>query len=105
MDISYFKDKICDELDGACEYIKDAIEHKSTNMAWAKQFADMSAVELGHATNLFKMFEDYFNGLVKDISEQSRAGMPWLDSSKKEIVDMYTEKYAKVRYMHELFNK
>ena len=105
MTISEFRAEICDELEGACNYIKRAIAIRMSYPAWAKRYAEMSAAELEHASNLYKMFEEYFENVIKDFSENQRAAMPWLSEARNEIVEMYTDKYHKVKTMHELFNK
>lgn len=101
LDLKYFKDQICDELRGAKCYIKLAIETKTSNPMWSKAFVDMSATELGHATNLYKMFEEYYQKVGSSYSV-----IPdYLKECYDEAVQMYTEKFAKVRYMHDLYNK
>lgn len=101
LDIEYFKCQIHDELHGAKCYIKLAMLTKTSNPMWSKAFVDMSATELGHATQLYKMFEDYYDSLktsYKDVPE-------WIEECRDKIVDMYTEKFAKVKLMHEAYNK
>ena len=105
MTFSYFRSQICEELEGACDYIKQALEIKVENPSWAKQFVDASAVELTHATMLFKMFEEHYTNITKTFTDDQKAAMPWLSEVRTEIVDLYAEKYAKVKSMHELFNK
>ena len=105
MTITYFRHQICEELDGAYDYIKQALELRADKPSWSKQFADMSSAELTHSSNLYKMFEEFFTGLTKEFSDDQRAAMPWLDESRKEIIDMYTEKYTKVKAMYELYTK
>lgn len=102
MNIEYFKDQIKDELDGARCYIKNAIEIKAMNQSWAKTFMEMSAAELTHATNLYKMFEEYY-GII---SKSYEKGVPdYIEKTRNEIVDMYTECGAKIKYMHEMFSR
>lgn len=99
--LEYFRDKIKDELCGGKEYIKMAIEFKSSHPAWGKMFVDMSAAELSHATNLYKMADEYYKevtGAYKEIPKYMRE--MW-----DEIVTMYTDKSAEVKYMHDLYNR
>lgn len=105
MTISEFRAEICEELDDACKYIKKAMMIKTEYPEWAKRYVDRSAVELSHATESYKMFEDFFDRIIKNFSENEKAAMPWLKETKKEIVELYTDKYTKVKTMHELFNK
>lgn len=105
MTFSYFRSKICEELEGACEYIKKALELKISNPSWAKQYVEMSAAELNHATAQFKMFEEHYTNITSTFSEEQKAAMPWLSEVRSEIVDLYSERYAKVKAMHDLFSK
>ena len=101
MDIYYFKDQICDELDGAKCYAKNAIEIKAMNTEWAKMFLEMSMAELDHASKLWKMSEQYY----KIISDNYKTIPDYIEEVHKEIVNEYTEKSARIRYMHEMYNK
>lgn len=101
MDMEYFKNQICEELDGAKDYIKLAIELKPMAPAWSKVLVDMSAAELSHATNLNKMMQEYYSKLSETYSE-----MPdYIKKTYDYTIDMYTEKSAKIRYMHDMFVK
>lgn len=99
MDLEYFKCHIKDELEGAKDYIKRAIEIKPMDVSWAKLFVDMSATELQHATNLYNMFLDYCDILEKSYSEMPK----YVKTYKDEITDMYTECTATVKMMHDMF--
>lgn len=101
VDLDYFKEQICEELDGACCYIKLAIELKAMSASWAKNFSEMSAAELGHADKLFKMFEEY----CEIISKPYETTPEYISNAHKDLVEMYTEKSAKVRYMHDMYNR
>ena len=101
MDAVYFKDHICEELDGACDYIKKAIELKAMDAAMAKIFMEMSAAELNHATQLHKMFGEYYTkvtGVYKEAPE-------YLVKIKDRIEEVFPEKSAKVLLMHEMYKK
>ena len=101
MDVQYLKEHICEEIDGAKDYIKRAIEIKPMNPVWSKTLVNMSSMELDHATNLRKMFDEYYNKL-----SSSYETMPDYMIEAKECVDeVCTEEYAKVRYLHELYSK
>lgn len=101
MDAKYFEEHICDELEGAKTYIKNAIEIKAMSPSWAKTFVDMSAAELNHATNLFKMFEEYY----KKISETYKEVPSYLEEMHTRVVDSYTEKYSQIKHMHDMYLK
>ena len=101
MDAEYFKEHICEELEGAKTYIKNAIEIKAMSPSWAKMFVEMSAAELSHATNLFKMFQEYY----KKISETYKEIPKYLEELNDSITEDYTEKFAQVKWMHDMYNK
>ena len=46
MNAEWFKDHICEELDGAEEYIRHASEIKPMQADWSKDLVAMSAAEL-----------------------------------------------------------
>ena len=101
MDAKYFKDNISDELDGATCYVKRAIEIKAMSPDWAKMFLDMSAAELDHATKLWKMFEQYH----KILKDKYTTVPEYIEELYDEAAEEYAERSAKVRYMHEMYNK
>lgn len=101
MDADYFVEQIHDELTGAKDYIKLAIEIKAMNPAWSKTLVDMSAAELNHAISLYKMFEEYFSAFTRAYSE-----IPdYLRKLKHDLAEYYTSTSAKVKYMHEMYSK
>lgn len=59
MNSEYFADGIEEELHGACDYAKKGIEIKAMKPEWSAELAEMAEQELGHAENLYKMFEEY----------------------------------------------
>lgn len=99
MDQVYLKEHLCEELDGAKEYIKRAIEIKAMNPTWAKMLYEMSLDELKHAGYIYKMAEDYFNKVISVYKESPE----YMDICMDEIVDMYTEEYATIKKMQEIF--
>ena len=102
MDAYYFKKQIREELDGAEEYIKRAVEIRAMNSSWGKMFVDMSSNELEHAAHLFKMFEEYYQKLYESNGEN----MPKYIKDIKDCIDeMYMEEGAKIRLMHEMYSK
>lgn len=101
LSLTYFKPQIKDELDGGAEYIKLAIELKSTKPQWSKTFYEMSTAELGHAVNLFHIAEEYF----KYESSQHQESSEYIDSLWEEVVNTYTRGYAKVKAMQDSYTK
>lgn len=59
MDLVYFCNQIDNEISGAKDYIKKAIEIKPMNPDWAKQFSSMSEAEKDHALKLYTMMNTY----------------------------------------------
>ena len=60
MDAKWFKDHICDELEGAACYWKEAIDTMKAYPEWSGTFAKMADMEQDHATHLYKMFMDMY---------------------------------------------
>ena len=99
MNLNYFKEHIEDELSGAKDYIMRAMELKPMNTTWAKHFVDMSAAELGHATTIYDLFNEYYKTLSGSYTE-----MPdYIEDIKHEITEMYSDCYPKIKIMHEMF--
>lgn len=99
MDLDYFKSHIKEELEGAKDYIKRAIEIKPMDPNWAKMFVEMSTAELNHANYLYTMFIQYV-----DILDKSFPNTPdYIFECKNKVTDIYTEMSAKVKMMHEMY--
>ena len=101
MNAEYFEDHIYEELDGACDYIKKAIELKAMDAAMSKTFVDMSAAELNHATQLHKMFGEYYAKVVGPYKEEPE----YLVEVKDRIEEVFPNKSAKILHMHEMYKK
>lgn len=100
--LEHFQHQILDELEGAKHYIQMAMESRASHPAWAKMFVDMSSAELGHASNLYKMFNEEVEGLRKVYTN----GLPdYIQNIVSDVTKNYTECYAKVKYMHDAYNK
>lgn len=100
MDLEYFKEKIPEELAGALDYAKKSLEIRPMSPQWSKTLMDMSKMEVGHATNLYKMFEEYYRII------QSNYGADKVPKMFKEIYSEVTDKYldcsAKVSYVQNM---
>lgn len=101
MNPEYFRDQMTEELEGAADYAKLALEMKAMNPAWGKMLLDMSAAELGHATTLHKMYDEYCQVVGKSYNELPQ----YMRDIHSEIAKIYAECYAKVKLMHEAYNK
>ncbi len=98
MDANYFKNQICDELDGAKCYIKKAIELKPMAPAWTKMLVEMSAAELKHAEYLYKMFGEYYQQMSNTYTEVPK----YIQDIRTEVTEMYVDEVAKIKLMHEM---
>lgn len=101
MTLEYFHDKICDELSGAEDYVTFAMEVRAMDPSFAKQFVDMSAAELDHAMRLYKMFEQYYAQAAKAFTTIPEH----MSNMQKCIVEKYMKGYAKVKALHDAYNK
>ena len=101
MNAEYFESHICEELDGAKEYIKKAIELKPMAPGWSKVLVDMSSAELSHSTSLFKMFGEHYKKLSDAYSEVPE----YIVEINERITDKYTKMYAEIKIMHEMYSK
>lgn len=87
MDIEYFEKQIHDELCGATDYIKKAIELKPMAKAWSDILYDMARTEKTHADNLYKMSVEYYNKI-----EAIYKNVPsYIKDSMDNITKEYTE--------------
>ena len=87
----YFKEKICEELEGAAHYWKKAIDCMKHEPTWSHTFTEMAEGEQEHATDLYKMFmEMYTSDSKKDqFMEAMRDGiMECFSKSMRKIEDL-----------------
>ena len=101
MDLEYLSEHICDELDGAEEYIIKAIELKPMTMPWAKSFMDMATAELTHANALYKMYTEYYQKVSSNMSELPS----FISEDYDKTVKMYASKSASIKLMIDMFSK
>lgn len=88
MDPRYFKDQICDELHGATDYMQKSIDCMKAHPEWSKTFKEMSEMEQEHATDLYKMFMDWYT----DSENQT----PYTKSLKDAIMECFSKKMRKL---------
>lgn len=93
MDLNYLSGQIDEELYGAKDYIKKAIEVKPMNSEWAKSFSQMAEAEKEHALKLYTMMNDYFEKLKSGYRE-TPAVMSALVESTRKCFNEDMEKYA-----------
>ena len=101
MNIVYLHKMICEELDGAREYIMEAKKVQKENPSFAKIFVEMSKAELGHAENLFKMAET----MIDEMKEASPESCEFIDNCYHIILDDYEERYSMVTNLHSHFKE
>lgn len=97
MNAKYFKKQIEEELDGADEYSQLALKYKATNPEWSRTFLDMSNVELGHAENLYSMWNEYCDMYYPNNS--------CIDDWKMSITEMYNDRVSDVKSMYAFYGK
>lgn len=68
---------------------------------WAAKFIEMSATELNHATTLYNMAQQYYQKVTQAFTESPR----YMTDTWDYIANEYAEKSAKVKYIHEMYNK
>ena len=101
MDCDYFKSHIQEELEGAKEYAKAALEIKAVNPSWANTYVSMCSQELIHAKNFYEMFNDYYEKAVKPYSEPPK----YFKDKREDIMNLYTECYTRVKWLLEMVSK
>lgn len=101
MDAKYFKDQICDELNGAQCYIEKAIELKPMAPNWSKKLVEMSASELQHAGYLHDMFMEYY----KKMSEAYKRIPKYVQDAYDDVIKMYDSSVSYVKELHTIYNQ
>ena len=99
MNIVYLHKMICEELDGAREYIMEAKKIQKDYPAFSKTFVEMSKAELSHAENLFKMAET----MIEEMKSSSPESSEFIDNCYHIIIDDYEERYSMVTNLHSHF--
>ena len=99
MDLEYMMCQINDELDGAADYAKKAMEIKPMAPTWTPILLEMAKAEMTHASNLYKMAQEYYGR----ISAYYGQTIPdHLSKMYSEITDTYTEKSLMVKTLMEM---
>lgn len=104
MNLQYFYDQICEELHGAKDYIVNAMEIRAMDQNWSSTLVSMSATELVHADNLYKMFEQYYAIIAKSYGTPDKVP-DYLSDMRNKIAEMYMTESAAIKYMHETYKK
>ena len=83
-----FKEQICEELDGACNYLKKSIDYYATRPVWAHCFMRMADMEQGHATTLYKMFMELYT--------ESEGKDAYMTQMRDAIMECFSTKMRKI---------
>lgn len=98
MDIYYLKDHMYEELDGAEDYICQALDLKDVNSEWSKYFYDMGKTEMDHASMLYKMLGQHYDTInTKPELEE------YMRPFKTEIDKCYMKKVGGLKYMMDTY--
>lgn len=101
MNVWYFDKQIPEELHGAKDYIKRAIEIRPMHSAWGKELVEMSANELEHATKLYKMYQEYYGKMA-----EAYATIPdYIVESYKNVSEEFEKCSAEVKYLHDMYKQ
>lgn len=100
MQPKWFKEEICEELEGACTYWKCAIDNMKMYPEWAECFMHMAEQEQDHATNLYKMFMDMYTDI-----EEPDSYMKGLMEGVMECFSKYMRKIEDHKITYEMMVK
>lgn len=101
MDLEYFEEHIREELEGAKDYIKRAIELKGMDANWSKTFYNMSLQETDHARQLFKLYEEY----VKIINDNLKSKPEYVIDSMECMIDDYSSMMSELSVMQNIYKE
>lgn len=103
MDISYFIDNMCDELEDSKRYLQDAIEVKAMNAEWSKKMFTMSEQEMEHAKHWYTMLQEYFTAKSNRYAEMGREVPSSLQKVYKKAISKYLECSTKIMSMKTMY--
>ena len=88
MNAKWFKDHICEELEGAVCYLKEAIDTMKSYPEWSDKFMMMAEAEQSHATNLYKMFMDMYT--------DTEGTDPYMKTMRDAIMNCFSTSMRKI---------
>jgi len=91
--LTYLKDHIVEEVDGAMDYMTKAVEHKGTSEGCI--FKKMADMELEHANALSKMFKEQKK--PSDMTDVDYA------NTQKTVLDKYINVMTKIEAMKKIY--
>lgn len=93
--LKYLKEHILEEIDGAMDYMKMALEHKGTSDGC--MFRKMADMELEHANALTKRFKD--EPKPENMTEEEYG------ATQKAVLDKYINAMTSIETMRKLYWK
>lgn len=91
----YLRKHISEEIEGAIDYLKKAIELKADYPTIAEKFYRMSEMEVEHANCMTKIFNSLERQPSTTLSDYSKM--------QEEIIDAYTTSMSKIENMKKLY--
>lgn len=88
MNPKYFKDQICEELEGACDYLKKAMDTSTAHPEWSEHFKNMAEMEQQHATTLYKMFMEMYT--------ETQGKDAYMSAIRDSIMDCFSLRMRKI---------
>lgn len=101
MDMRFYKEHIEEELEGAKQYIKWAIELKGSKPQWSKNFAEMSSAEVKHAEAIYGMYQEHYESIAGAYKTIPR----YVEELHDCIEDMYGTCMEEILEMHNMYNR
>jgi len=96
MDLEYFYGAIHEEIDGAKEYIKKAMELKAMSSSMSKRLHDMAKDEQKHAEYLYEMAMSYYG----KITEPYGSSVPsYISDLRDKITTLYAKEMVEVKIL------
>ena len=83
MNAKWFKEEICEELEGAANYLKCAIDTMKSHHEWSKKFRKMADMEQEHATCLYKMFVEMYT--------ETQGNDSYMTAMRDEIMNCFSK--------------
>ena len=91
--LKYLKTHIIEELDGAVDYMKKAVENKGHQCG--ETFRQMSQMELEHANSLLRMFRQQEK--PKTVLDAEYAEL------QKAVLGAYTDKMSEIEALRKMY--
>ena len=100
-EIQILMDHIEEELDDACEYVKQALEYKESDPDMAGIFYKLSNEEMGHQDMLHKQVKE----IIMDYKRQYGEPPVAMEAVYNHLHERFLEKAAKVVNMQNMYKR